>query len=211
MGDDRRGDPTETLTAVPVPESDADETERRVPETVGRPLVNVENASTLERAPSVTLPDRFDERDCPPFDVDAEQVLCYHGVDPEETALYLAPTRERVEAERALSFVLANRDASAYTINPQEWEIRAASDDWSRIASGSGNLPLVTIRAGQAYTWTVNLRRTTPSDTPYDAIVTLDLEPGLYAFTVSGEYGTSRPDAESEGRQVATLALFEVV
>ena len=166
-----------------------------------------EPAQSVPEFPEETTADA-----CPPFD-EAEQVVCYEAVDPEELPLVLLAETQSVQPDQAAEFTLRNRSGQGFNTNFYHWQLYKRVDgDWYYIVPWSWPQPLNRLAAGDDHTWTLTVATGRLSDgDPIERVEGTESLPvaglggGHYAFGTDGWFA-----AGSHEKPIALAAGFEL-
>lgn len=164
--------------------------------------------------------DEFEGVACPELR-DADRTVCYH-TNARESAVVLSVYPELFDPDRGddtvedLQFTLGNASEWAVQVNPYDWAIhRRDGSSWTQVApSGPIKEPLHVLEPGRTLEWELP-EMTHPSPGGDDTYrVDTPLEPGVYAFSVTGRYGgtglTETPTGEPPSGRTAFVALFRL-
>ena len=177
-------------------------------------------ARTETDTPGVpTASDTFAGTSCPEY-TDADRTVCYHTA-PEGADVVLSAEPEVFDPEsgdnivQTLRFTLYNQGEWTVLVNPYDWTIhRRDGSSWSRVApEGPRSEPLYILEPGATLEWELP-EMTHPSPGGDDTYrVDASLEPGTYAFSVTGSYDgtnlTETPSGEPPA-ETAFVALFRL-
>lgn len=166
-----------------------------------------------------TASDTFAGISCPEYP-DADRTVCYHTSTGDTDAVLTADPEvfdpdDGDNTVETLRFTLRNRGEWTVLVNPHDWAIhRRDGSSWSRVAPAEpASEPLYSLEPGETLEWGLP-ERTHPSpggDETYRVDTSLD--PGTYAFSVTGRYDgtdlTETPSGEPPDR-TAFVALFRL-
>ena len=148
--------------------------------------------------------------DCPDKS-EADRRVCWPHDDGallrSASSVVFEPTADLDEVA-TLTFTLRNTTGESFGLNPYAWRIdRWTGESWRRVAPDVYIEPWTHVPDGGTYEWVLSREQhSTPGGESAQAVVQ-DLDPGTYAFTVSGILGG---DDEAAGERVALSALFVV-
>lgn len=162
--------------------------------------------------PSTNFPRETTSEACPPFD-DANRVVCYEAVDPEESPLVLVPETQSVQPNQPTKFTLRNQSEQRFNTSLYHWRLYKRVDgNWHYIVPESWRLPITALRAGEDHAWTVTVPADRVSDgNPIErvrgteSLTIAGLGGGHYAFGVDGWF-----TSDSSDERTALAAGFEV-
>lgn len=162
--------------------------------------------------------DVFADFDCPSFDDNADETVCYHAADGSDLVLTAEPEvfdpslgDDDVET---LEFVLYNRSEWPVSFNPYAWGIERYDDgEWSHVAPEMHPEPMTEVASGSTMRWVLPAESGhEPADDDHPLSVALDA--GVYAFHISLSYGAvsmdTPTDAPKPDERVELVALFRV-
>lgn len=189
------------------------------PADSGTPTDSRHRTDTPNTSGVPTASDEFAGTTCPSFP-EPDRTVCYHTAG-EDADVVLAAEPELFDPERgddtveSLSFTLYNHSEWSVSCNPYDWAIHEHSGGtWSFVApQGPVREPLHILAPGDSLRLELP-EMTHPSPGGDDSYrVDAALEPGVYAFSVTGTYGgTDLPEtpAGEPPDRTAFVALFRL-
>lgn len=163
--------------------------------------------------------DVFADFDCPSFDDNADETVCYHAAEAAESDLLLTaepqvfdPALRDGDVE-TLEFVLYNRSEWSVSFNPYAWGIERHDDGggWTHVAPEMHPEPMTEVAPGLTMRWELP---SAPHPSPSDDVQSLSvaLDSGVYAFHLTVGYGgiSTETDASPPEKRVELVALFRV-
>jgi len=138
---------------------------------------------------------------CPAVRANVDETVC--AATAGDAPVVLRPSATRVESPGTLRFVLANGGDATLGLNPYDWAVHRRGDDgWAKVAPDAVVQPWFEVPPGESMTW--ELQVGAANATPEDVRVAgpLDLDSGVYAFSVVA--------ARDESTRTAYVARFRV-
>lgn len=187
--------------------------------------------------------DAFADVACPSFDDHADETVCYHAADAETADLLLTAEPEVFvpdDGDETLAFVCYNRSDWPVSFNPYAWGIEryeSADGSWTHVAPDVHPEPMTELAPGATTRWVLPTDGPPETVTDGDSSVTddgtgdggddgsgddsgevyplsVDLDPGVYAFHLTVRYGglssDTPTDAPKPAERVELVALFEL-
>jgi len=158
--------------------------------------------------------DEFDGVACPDSRA-ADRTVCYH-TNGRDSDVVLSTYPEVFDPDRgddtveALTFTLGNAGEWAVHVNPYDWAIHHRDgDSWTQVAPNAPiKEPLYVVEPGQTLEWELPEMTRPPPGGDDSFRVDTPLEPGVHAFSVTGQYGRAGPTDTSSGEPPAGTTAF---
>lgn len=165
-----------------------------------------------------TPSDTFEGLPCPSVE-DADRTVCHHTAGESADVVMVADPEvfdpATATESDTVGFTLYNRGEWTVLTNPYDWSIYRFDDDAWVDATPERAVaePLYILEPGQSMDWQL-ITGPEQASMPGYAALDLSLDPGTYAFGVTGHYSgtnlTETPTGDPPDERTAFLALFEL-
>jgi hypothetical protein len=137
------------------------------------------------------------EYPCPPYSIEANQVVCSQTVDPEDALIYLLPSEATTSGE-TVEFTLHNHSSRPLKFNPHSWEIRSRERDrWREVEEKVSVDGVLELDSGAEESWSL-------TEILNDVDPNRQLDRGTHAVQLRV------PDPRDGNGSLACIAVFQL-